>query len=118
MPDNFLFWKGVSAFRAGGKLHVIGGRLVILFEFDILPQHDVGQFHCVKAGQFEIGSQLFQVRQFQAQQFFIPSAVQGELIVGNLCCAQHKSPYVVFAVMWRSLTNLHGSNGLVFRNAT
>ena len=61
MPDSLLFWKGVSAFRAGEQLHVIGGRLVVFFELDILTQHDVGQFHCVEAGQFEIGSKFFQV---------------------------------------------------------
>ena len=83
MPDSLLFWKGVSAFRAGEQLHVIGGRLVILFELDILPQHDVGQFHRIKTGQFEVGSQFFQVRQFKTQEVFIPAAVQSDLVVGD-----------------------------------
>ena len=58
----------LAAFRASGKLHVIGGRLVIFFELDILPQHDVGQFHCVETGQFEIGSEFFQISQLQAEE--------------------------------------------------
>ena len=62
-------------------MHVIGGRLVIFFELDIFPQHDVGQFHHVKTGQLEIRTQLFQFGQFQAQEIFVPSAVQGELVV-------------------------------------
>jgi hypothetical protein len=82
---NLPFGKGVSAFLAGDHLHVIGGRLVVFIEFDILHKHDVDQFHCIKAGQFELGSQCFEVCQFQAQEFFIPYAVQGELVIGNLC---------------------------------
>ena len=50
-PDSLLFWKGVSAFRAGEQLHIVGGRLVVLLELDILPERDVGDFHHAKTSQ-------------------------------------------------------------------
>jgi len=87
MPDSRLFWKGVSAFRAGEQLHVISGRLVVFLELDILPQHDVGQFHRVEADQFEVGSLLFQVGQFQPQEVFVPAGVQSDLVVGDYVTA-------------------------------
>ena len=83
MPDSLLFWKGVSAFRAGHQFDVIGGRLVVFLELDILSQHDVGQFHRIESDQVQIGVQFLQIGQFQAQELFVPAGVQGELVVGD-----------------------------------
>ena len=67
MAHSLLFWKGVSTFWADAPVHVIGGRLVIPFELDVLAPYDVGHFHCVETGPFKIGYQFLQVGQFQAQ---------------------------------------------------
>jgi hypothetical protein len=73
----------VSAFRAGKQLYVIGGRLALLFELDIFTPHPIGQCHCIETGQFEVGPQFFQGRQFDTQEVFIPAAVQSDFVVGG-----------------------------------
>jgi hypothetical protein len=74
----------VSAFRAFHHFDIVVRRLVVFLEGNILPQHDVGEFHGVDADKLKVRAQCLQVGQFQAQQFLVPTAVQGELVVDDV----------------------------------
>jgi hypothetical protein len=92
----------VSAFRAGHELDVVRGRLVVLLLLDVPAEQDVVELAGAEAGQVEVDLQPLEVEQLEPQELLVPAGVKRQLVVGDLCCAQHKSPYVVFAVMWRS----------------
>jgi hypothetical protein len=86
MPDNLLFWKGVSAFRAGHHRNVICHGFVVFRLVDIPAERDVGEFRGVEPQQVKIELQVFQVQHFEPQQLVVPSGVQRELIVRNQVC--------------------------------
>jgi len=83
----------------------------------IIPQQ-VRQFILRKAGQFEVEALSVERGKFSGQQFFIPSGRFRKPVIRELCCAQHKSRYVAYVVMWRLLRKLPSLKWLLPWSAT
>jgi hypothetical protein len=62
---------------------------------------ELGEFLLGEAQEIEPPIGRLKFPELRRQRVFVPPGVLTDPVVSDLCCAQHKSPYVAFAVMWR-----------------